>query len=189
LLLLLAACGSTQSSLTYAPTVAVSPAGTRGAVELAPVSNQRQTGQEDPVWIGTIRGGYGNPIRALNADRPVDQVVRQAFADGLAARGLASGPNAPPRYNLAITIHAFDANQFVRREATADFSAVLTDRATGREVWRDRHRVYQVDGSLLSLSTGVFANIEDLRAVAMRTMSEAVDVLLDKPQFRAALQR
>jgi hypothetical protein len=189
-LTLLAACGTTQSSVTYTPTVTVAPADARGTVEVAPgVSNQRQTGREDPTWIGTIRGGYGNPIRALNADRPIDQVVGQAFAEGLAARGLAPRAGAPSRYSLAITIHAFDANQYVRREATADFSAVLTERATGREIWRDRHRAYQVDGSLLSLSTGVFANVEDLRAVAMRTMSEAVDVLLDKPQFRAALRR
>jgi hypothetical protein len=65
---------------------------------------------------------------------------------------------------------------------------VLTERASGREIWRDRHRAYNVDGSLLSLSPGVLASIEDLRAVALRTMSETVDVLLDKPGFRTALR-
>ena len=37
--------------------------------------------------------------------------------------------------------------------------------------------------------TGVFASPEDLRRVALRTMSEAVDALLEKPGFRAALRR
>ena len=66
---------------------------------------------------------------------------------------------------------------------------MLTDGATGREGWRDRHRAYNVDGSFLSLSVGVFASTEDLRRVALLTMSQAVDALLDKPGFRAALRR
>ena len=186
-ILLLTACGTTQAPVAYSPTVAVQRAEAPRPVAVGQVSNQRSTGREDATWIGTIRGGYGNPVRALNADRPIDQVVGQAFAEGLAARGLQG--SAQPRHALNITIHEFNANQYVRREATADFTAVLVDRTTGREVWRDRHRAYQVDGSVLSLQTGVFASVDDLRAVATRTMSEAVDVLLDKPAFRAALRR
>ena len=186
----LAACGATQASMPYAPTVAVQPApGARPVVQVADrVANERRAGRDDPTWIGTIRGGYGNPVKSLNADAPVERVVRQAFADGLAARGLGAAGGASP-YVLAVTIHQFDANQYVRREATADFSAVLTERASGREVWRDRQRAYTVDGSLLSLGTGVLASTEDLRRVALKTMSEAVDGLLDKPGFRAALRR
>jgi uncharacterized lipoprotein YajG len=187
-LLALAACGATNTSMPYAPTVAVQPAAPARPLVGTPtqVVNERRTGREDPTWIGTIRGGYGNPLKALHADVPVDQVVGRAFADDLAARGLRA--DGEPRYALAVVIHQFDANQYVRREATADFTLVLTERASGREIWRDRHRAYNVDGSLLSLSTGVLASIEDLRAVALRTMSETVDVLLDKPGFRTALR-
>ncbi len=185
---LLAACGTTQSPMTYAPTVPVSTASARPLVAVAqPVVNQRRAGSDDPRWIGTIRGGYGNPVKTLEADRPVDQVVAGAFSDALAARGLQAG-TAAGRYALAITIHQFDANQYVRREATADFGIRVTERATGREVWSDRTKAYNVDGSLLSLGTGVFASVDDLKRVALRTMSEAVDTLLDKPGFRAAIR-
>lgn len=191
LLAAVAACGTTQASMPYAPTVRVQPVAASSPVVAVSrqVANLRRAGREDPNWIGTIRGGYGNPLKRLSSDVPVEQVVGQAFAAGLAARGLhAPGTDASP-YVLAVTIHQFDANQYVRREATADFSTVLTDRATGREVWRDRHRAYNVDGSFLSLSVGVAASPEDLRRVALRTMSEAVDALLDKPGFRTALRR
>ncbi len=193
LLATLAACGTTQGSMSYAPTVPIQPAaGARPVVAVSDrVANERRAGREDPTWIGTIRGGYGEPVKRLSSDAPVDRVVARAFADGLAARGLGStqvGAGGTP-YVLAVTIHQFDANQYVRREATADFSAALVERASGREVWRDRHRAYNVDGSLLSFRTGVFASPEDLRRVALRTMSEAVDALLDKPGFRAALSR
>lgn len=184
----LAACGTTQTTMPYAPTVQVQPvAAARPVVAVSNrVANERKAGREDPYWIGTIRGGYGNPLKRLSSDVPVDQAVAKAFADGLAARGLNAPSEANSPYVLAVTIHQFDANQYVRREATADFSAVLTERATGREVWRDRHRAYNVDGSILSLSVGIAASPEDLRRVALRTMSEAVDALLDKPAFQAA---
>lgn len=185
---LLAACGTTQSPMAYAPTVPVSAAASRPLVTVVePVANQRRAGGNDPRWIGTIRSGYGNPVKTLEADRPVDQVVASAFADALASRGLQAATGAG-RYALAITIYQFDANQYVRREATADFGIRVTERATGREVWSDRTKAYNVDGSILSLSTGVFASVDDLKRVALRSMSEAVDTLLDKPGFRAALR-
>ena len=140
------------------------------------VANERRAGRDDPTWIGTVRGGYGNPVKQLNAD-------------ALAARGLlAPGGGASP-YVLVLTVHRFDASHYVRREATADLSAAPSERATGREVWRDRHRAHNVGGGLLSLSTGVLASTEDLRRAAPRTVSEPVDALLDKPGFRAALRR
>ena len=114
---------------------------------------------------------------------------RKAFEAGLAARGLLGPQLLNPRYRLAITIHQFDANQYIRREATADFSIALIESATGQEVWRDRHRAYTVDGSILALNVGIFAAPEDLRRVALRTMNETVDVLLDSPGFRARAGR
>jgi hypothetical protein len=168
---LLAAACTTQmrSPMTYTPTVAVNAATGQPTVGvLGRIANERRTGREDPTWIGTIRGGYGNPLQALHADEPVDRVVARAFADGLRARGLYATADAQLRYALAITIHEFDANQYVRREAAVDFSVALTERATGREVWRDCHRAYDVDGSILALGE-VFA-VEDLRRVALGPM-------------------
>lgn len=189
-LLAVAACGSTQAPMAYAPTVAIQPAAAaRPLVQVAsPVVNERSTGREDPTWIGTIRGGYGNPVKALHADEPVDRVVGKAFAAGLAARGLGAAARGTARYVLAVTIHQFDANQYVRREATADFTVVVAQRATGREVWRGREKVSIVDGSILSLSTGVFGSVEDLRQVALKAMNEAVDKLLDKPALRDSIR-
>ena len=99
----------------------------------------------------------------------------------------ASDTGAEPPYLLMVNIHQFDADQMVRREAWAEFSVRVVDRPTGREVWRDRYLANQVDGSPFALA-GVAASLEDLRNTALRTMSEAVDALLDKPEFRAALR-
>jgi hypothetical protein len=97
--------------MPYAPTVSVQPTAEAARLLVAVddrVVNERRAGREDPTWIGTIRGGYGNPLKRLNSDA--------AFADGLVARGLRlpAGNSASP-YRLAVTIHEFDANQYVRR--------------------------------------------------------------------------
>ncbi len=48
--------------------------------------------------------------------------------------------------------------------------------------------VDNVDGSLLSLETGIFADVEDLRRVANATLQQAVDQTLDNAAFQAALR-
>lgn len=152
-----------------------------------PASDERGAGRDDPTWIGTIRGGYGNPLKVLRADAPVEQVVARAFADGLAARGLSASSAVEALYTLDVTIHRFDANQLRGRTATADFSAVLTERATGRVAWRGCHLASKTSGGFFSVA--LFSSVEELRALALRAVNEAVDALLDDPEFWAALRR
>ena len=83
-LLLLAACGSTPAQLRYTPTVTVAPGD--GKAHVGPVTDQR--GEPDPNWLGAVRGGFGNPFKVLHGEQPATDMVRQAFSDGLAARGM-----------------------------------------------------------------------------------------------------
>jgi hypothetical protein len=181
----LAACGTTQLPMTYTPTVqpvAVS----RPVVAVGAVRDSREGGREDANWIGTIRGGYGNPIKRLEAPVPVTEVVRKAFADALAARGMLAA--AAPRYTLSVDIRELSASQYVRREAVAEFHVTLTPSAGASPVLQDLERANQVNGSVLSFSTGVFGSVEDLQNIALSTMSQAIDRILDKPGFAAALR-
>ena len=115
-------------------------------------------------------------------------MIQRAFDDGLKICGLFSESPVFSKFVLVVKVYRFDASQFVRREATMDFSVTLLNRATGATIWQDRHRVHRVEGSSLALDVGVLASTDDLRAVALRAMSEAVDVLLGKPEFRAAFR-
>lgn len=182
LCLLTAACGSSDVRLTYVGTAGPS-AGARPVVAVPPVADAR--GQADVRWIGTIRGGYGNPLKSLNAPGPVAEEVRQALSDGLARRGLLAP--AAGQYELRATMRALNANRYVRQEANVEVSIELADRASGRVLYTDVARVNRVEGSILAFDTGVFASVEGLRDVAARALSEAVDQLLDKPGFRSAI--
>ncbi|WP_421988386.1 hypothetical protein [Roseococcus sp.] len=188
LALSLGACGTTQFPMPYAPTVAVAPNQPPGPIaRTANVRNLRGTGGEDPIWIGTIRGGYGNPLKTLNADRPLDQAVQTAFDAALAARGWLAPQD--PRVEIEITLREFVANRYVRLEATAELELVLRERSSGRVLWQDKENVNNVEGSILALDTGVFADPAGLHALMLRTMNQAIDRLLDRLGFAAALQQ
>jgi hypothetical protein len=186
LILLLSACGTTQYAMPYAPSGPVTPNQPPGPIaHVAAVQNLRGTGGEDPVWIGTIRGGYGNPLKTLEADRPLDQVARRAFDDALAARGWLAPEN--PRVEIEIVMREFVANRYVRLEATAELELIMRERSSGRVLWQDRENVTNVEGSILALDSGVFADPAGLHSLMLRTMNQAIDRLLDRPGFAAAL--
>jgi hypothetical protein len=181
----LAACGTTQMPMPYTP--AAQPVSvSRPVVAVGTVTDSREEGREDPHWIGTVRGGFGNPLKRLEAPVPVSDVVRQAFSDALAARGmLASGA---PRYVLSVDIIQFKSDQVGRREATVEFQVTLTPASGGAAALQDRELANQITGSVLTFSAGVFGSLDELRAIALATMSQAIDRILDKPGFVAALR-
>jgi uncharacterized lipoprotein YajG len=180
----LTACGTTQMPLTYAPTAQPTQV-FRPAVSIGTVTDTRDNGRENPYWVGTIRDGMGIPMKRLEAPQPLTEVVRQAFSDALAARGMLA--RVAPAYVLSVTILQFDANQYSRREATVELQVSLAT-AAGMPVLTDRVRAYQVGGSVITLARGIFGSVEDLNAVARSTMSEAIDRILNKPEFASALR-
>jgi hypothetical protein len=88
---------------------------------------------------------------------------------------------------LTGVIRKFECSQYVRREATIELELTVLD-ANGQTKFTRSYRTNNVDGSMLTLSTGVFASIEDLRVVMERTLRETVDKALDDTALRAALQ-
>lgn len=179
-LLLLAACGGPPTVLTY-----TAPAGLqRQAGPAVAVSAVDERG-DGPDWLGAIRGGFGNPVRTLRGDRPVADSITRAFQAGLEARGLAATPGAAAPATLAITIHKFNANLYLSREATADFTATLAG-AGGAPLWSERSRT---ELSEVTLAGGILADPKDLEAMLDRALSQAVDKVLDNPGFQAALPR
>ena len=182
--IVLTACGTTNVGLKYAapPTVA------KAAAAAPPVMVGTFTDQrgEPPTWLGAIRGGFGNPLKNLESDRPVAEIVNPAFADGLRARGVAIDP-ANARHRLVGTVKKLDCNQVVRREANVEIELRVVDSA-GQTKFTKTYTGTRLDGSLATLSAGVFASVDDLRVTLETTLREVVDQALDDRALRAALQ-
>ena len=180
----LVGCGTTRAPMTYQPTASVQKSKTSGQVTVGSFVDSR--GEADPTWAGALRGGFGNSLKVLALDKPVADVVKAAFADGLKARGASPSP-AGSQPQLTGVIRKFECDQYVRREATIELDLTVLD-AAGHTKFTRSYRSNNIDGSMLTLSTGVFASIEDLRVVMERTLRETVDKALDDSALRAALQ-
>lgn len=177
-------CTTNSVEMTY-DQAAIQPVSDQASqsVALGAFSDRRGHGAN---WLGAIRGGFGNPLKTLETPQPVNEVVRDAYRQGLEARGiLAAGDSQAPI--MRVVINQFDCNQYVRREAHIEFAVELWDPEAERVVYEREVVVDNVEGSLVSLDTGVFAEVEDLRKVANDTLQQAVDKTLDDPAMRAAL--
>lgn len=185
-MLALAACSTTKVALKYDNPQ--SPNKVAASTTTAPVTiglfiDQRE---EPANWIGAIRGTYGNPIKNVESEQTVSLLVQTAFADGLRARGVQDSSSAP--LQLAGVIRKLDCNQMSRREANVEIELSVIDASTGKASFSRSYSSANIDGSLLTLKIGVFASVEDLRALTERTLRETVDKALDDAALRSALR-
>lgn len=179
---LLGGCGTTAVGLKYAPPATLSKPAAAAPASVGTFVDQRG---EPANWLGAIRGGFGNPLKNLESDRPVADLVAAAFADGLRARGHALDA-AAGRPQLSGVIRKLDCNQVVRREANVEVELTVRG-ADGRVRHTKTYAANRLDGSLVTMSAGVFASVDDLRVTLEAALREAVDKALDDPALRAAL--
>ncbi len=180
LLLFLGGC-TTVVTMPYDPT---GPVATSGPRRLA-LGNVIDDRHEDSHRLGSIRGGFGNPLKNLTTEVPVKDVVREAFAKALSARNLLA---TKPDYEMQVTVTRLDCSRLVRLQAHAAFALSVSERASGRQVYADSVKIDNVSGSKLALDNGIFASTDELRLLALRTMDEAIDRVLDNPNLATALR-
>ncbi len=183
LAMLTAACSTTAVSLRYDPSSVAATAPKGPAVVGLTVVDNRQL---DPNRLGAIRGGMGQPLKTLELDHPVTDVVRDAVLAGMAARGLAA--TSTPKFQMTVTIDKLDCSQYVRREAHILLQVKVVDLSGAHPPYTNTIQATQVQGDSMSLDTGVFASVDDLRKTANDALQDAVNQLLDDQAFRSELR-
>lgn len=177
-----AGCVTDTVTLGYKSAGQVSAANAGSPVAVGSFIDQRG---ETPTWIGAVRGGYGNPLKKLETDKPVSTLVQRAFADGLKERGLlATGPGA---YQISGVIKKLDCSQYVRREAHAIIDVTVFD-PSGRQVFSRTYTADELEGSLMAFNVGVFGSVDTLRALAEKALDEVVDKALDDTALRNSMR-
>ena len=181
----LTGCVTRDVGLKYTTTTAAAAASpTAPAVSAGSFIDQRG---EPPTWLGAIRGGYGNPVKTLDATPSVSSVVQTAFADGLQARGFKTSGSAKA-YQVAGVIKKLDCSQYVRREAHAEIEVSVYASSGGKALFTRTYTTDNLEGSLLAVNTGVFASVDTLRALAEKTLDQVVDKALDDSALRNVMQ-
>jgi hypothetical protein len=148
------------------------------SVVLAPVVDVRE---HEIYTLGSIRGGFGNPLKTLITETPVAEVVHAALRDGLAARNLLS--EAGP-YRMEVRLVRLDCNQLYPREAHAEILVRLLEAQSGAQLFQ---RVYTSGEARGGAGGGIFAPVEPLRVLTNLVMQQVIDRALDDHDFRAAL--
>jgi hypothetical protein len=184
-LLLVSACSSNRVNLKYESASAPPPISSEQGVVVGAFSDSRD--EKDPHWFGAIRGGFGNPIKVLNADKPISAVVADAFSEGLKERK-ALANNSSPGYEIRGTIKRFECDQFARREANIELEINVKRLSDGAVVFHGTKNATIVSGSMITLSAGIFGSVEELRMVAEQTLRQVVDKTLDDPEFVQAVR-
>jgi len=178
----LSACGTTTGGLRYAPPAQLAPIS--ASTQPVTVVNFVDARDEQATWLGVIRGGFGNHLKTLESTRPAAELVRDAFADGLGARGVKAGAGG---LQLGGTVRKLYCDQVVRREANVIVELTVSA-PDGQRRFARTYEANRVEGSALALDTGIFASTEALRLILERTLREVVDQALDDPELRAALR-
>lgn len=175
-------CSTHIESVKYQPTDLASTSVSGGAsAVVGSFADDRGT---DANWLGAIRGGYGNPLKKLYTDRPVSEVVEQAFTDALLARKLL-GDKQNAKVEITGEVIKFDCSYYFNREAHAHLLVKVLSLLSHTLIFS---RAYQTDNEEGGWGAGIFGNTDELTQFAQRTLNETVDKVLTDPEFIAALK-
>ncbi len=178
------ACSTHTVGLSYRPAVAPTAATSKPSVQVA-MGDFTDNRHEPSHWIGAIRGGYGNPLKTLETDKPVSELVKEAFRQALVARSLYSDAG---QVILSGWIDKLDGDQYARKEATVQLHVVVTDRQSRRELLNRPASANKIEGSLVTMRSGLFGSVEELQSLIEKTLSQTVDEFVDSSAFREVLQ-
>lgn len=177
-LLPVVSCTTTsQVSLDYVPaTGQMRP----GPAEFGVREFSDQRGMEAPQLLGTVRTQIGTPIERVQTRVPVAQIVTNAFAHGLEARGMLAGGGAS-RYVITGEVQELYVQMLVRPYARAKVRVTVLDSTSGQIVHSE---IFQGDRQGPAYVPGSGSPVPMLRDLASGALQDAVDRALDDPVLR-----
>lgn len=175
----LTGCGSTAVSLDYQPTLSQNIPGPR-KVSAGRFADMRQ---ENAYYLGEVRTPIGTPLERINSRTTVDEVVRNAFSHGLAARGMLSAPGSAP-YIITGEILELHCDQVVRPAAYVRIRVNVVRASSGQIVFS---RIYSGEREGGVYRPGSGSPVPMLRELSSRALQDVVDRALDDRAFRDRL--
>jgi hypothetical protein len=179
-ILLLTACSTHIMPLTYQASRYLGNTEHMPLVASTRVIDERNT---DSNWLGAIRGGFGNPLKELRSDKPVNEAVNDVLISALKARNML-GTNETSNKQLEVSIRKLDCSYYMNREAHVYLQVDVL--ALPNRVPLFSHE-YRTDNVESGLGAGIFGDVDHLAQFAQKTLNETIDKVLDDPQLRSAL--
>jgi hypothetical protein len=175
-------CSTTTSSLRYVP---IDPVKIETDIKpVAVVGTITDLRNEDNArWFGAIRGGFGNPLKKLTGDIPMNQTVARSLSDALRARELlGSGDSAAVRVEGSIQV--LDCNYYFNRDAHAQLLLNLIDAKSGTLLYSQSQRTDNSEGGV---GAGIFGDPHYLAEFMQKTLNQTIDKFFSDPVFMSVL--
>jgi hypothetical protein len=175
-------CSTTVVTLRYEPTTPVkTELDAKPVAAIGTIKDGRK--EEDPRWFGAIRGGYGNPLKKLVGDRPMNETVARSLSDALKERHLlASGDDAV--FRVEGTIQTLDCNYYWNRDAHAQLLLNLFDAKSNGLLYSQSQ---STDNSESGAGAGIFGDVNHLAGFMQKTLNQTIDKFFADPAFVSVL--
>jgi hypothetical protein len=177
-------CSTTTATLRYEPidSIKIEPDAQPVAV-VGTITDLRNEG--DPRWFGAIRGGYGNPLKKLQGDTPMNQVVARSLSDALKERELLGSAEGAV-FRVEGTIQVLDCNYYFNRDAHAQLLLNLVDAKSGAVLYAHSQKT---DNSEPGVGAGIFGDVNQLAQFMQKTLNQTIDKFFSDPAFMSVLTR
>jgi hypothetical protein len=175
-------CSTTTTTLRYVPvdSIKIKP-DSKPVATVGTITDLRK--EEDPRWFGAIRGGFGNPLKKLVGDTPMNQTVARSLSDALEQRQLlAPGDGAVVRVDG--TIQVLDCNYYFNRDAHAQLTLNLVDAKSGVIYYSKSQMTDNTEGGV---GAGIFGDPKSLAEFMQKTLNQTIDKFFADPAFMSVL--
>jgi hypothetical protein len=154
----------------------------RGSPDFAVGDFKDQRGEQAQT-LGHVRLPIGPTVDTIQTRLPVSDVVRNAFAYALEARGMLA-TQAAGRYSITGEIHDLRSQLLVHPYGYARIRVNVIEAASGRVVYT---RVYEGERQSTAYRPGSGSPVPILRELTSRALQDAVDRALDDNRMRAQI--
>ncbi|HET6207578.1 MAG TPA: hypothetical protein VFD98_12270 [Terracidiphilus sp.] len=181
---LMVGCSTTSTTLRYEP-VAPIKAGqeAKPVAVVGTITDLRH--EEDPRWFGAIRGGFGNPLKKLTGDVPMNESVARSLSAALEARGLL-GSSDGALVRVEGSIQVLDCNYYFNRDAHAQLLLNLVDAKSGVLLYSQSQKTDNSEGGV---GAGIFGDPAHLADFMQKTLNETIDKFFADPTFMTVVTR
>lgn len=133
--------------------------------------------------LGTVHSPIGTTMETLSTHVPVENIVRNGFARGLAARNMLSPLHAAP-YLVTGEIHQMEVNQYVHPTASIRMRVNLVHAEDGHIVFSRVFEGYRQGDAYLP---GTGSPVPAMSELMSRALQDVIDQALDSHGFRSKL--
>jgi hypothetical protein len=182
-ILSLVGCSKTPyiSTIVYEPTQELAMSRIGHPVAIGLVTDNRGTYSR---WVGSVRDGFGIPVKKVYTKEDTVDVVKNAFSEALKKRGIDVG-NDLAKVAIEAVVMQFDCTAIFGYEANASIQASIVSIPSKTVIYS---KVYSAETKQGGFGGGLYGGYKKMPLLAQSTLNQTIDKFFADPEFMSALE-